>query len=371
MRLTGSRLIIVLLLLVVGVAPGCVGDTGAAAPRAAPKTPVLAYYYLWWSSRHWIDRLGTNYPITNRKLPIPAATTADGCNPYRIFPGAQITDVPLRLTSQDNPAVVASDVRAAAAAGLSGFVVNWRGTGRPNQTLASVSYNRRLQYLVEAVHALNAGGTPFKLWLSYKSSDTRLSGSYIRNDLDYLRRTYQHDSAFANPYGSGRPVLIWMGSRKYPAATLAAISLEFHSSFYLVGDENWRTWAAHGRYFDADQYYWSSQNPTQNPHSFVQMRRLAAMVRHDGKRWFAPFAPGFDAQLLGQGHGCVPRNNGETMRALYHGNAASNPDAMLLISWNEVAEGTYVEPLQRWGDLYLRILRPLITGAGAATRPPP
>jgi hypothetical protein len=180
---------------------------------------------------------------------------------------------------------------------------------------------------------------------------------------------YGHDPAFAHPYGSGRPVLIWMGSRKYPPRTLADISTVFGLHFYLVGDENWRTWPTHAEYFDADQYYWSSQNPYQNPHSFVQLRRLAAMVRDSGKRWFAPFAPGFDAALLGSGHGCVPRKHGATLRALYEGNATSHPDAMLLISWNEVAEGTYVEPLQRWGDQYLRILRPLITGPDAARRP--
>ena len=362
---------VVPLVLAVGFATGCLAGSPHAAPRKAPKAPVLAYYYLWWSSRHWIDRLGPHYPITDEGgLPIPAATTSDGCNPYPVFPGTQITDAPPTLTSQDNPAVLARDVRQAESAGLSGFVVNWRGTGRPHQTLQSISYNRRLQYLVDAVHASNAHGRPFTLWFSYKASDTRLQPAYIRNDLDYLRRMYAHDSAFAHPYGSGKPVLIWMGSRKYPAHTLGVIDSEFRSSFYFVGDENWRTWAAHAQYFDADQYYWSSQNPYQNPRSFLQLQRLAKLVRAGGKRWFAPFAPGFDAQLLGEGHGCVPRRDGQTLRTLYQGNARSSPDAMLLISWNEVSEGTYVEPLQRWRERYLHLLRPLITGPDAAKRPP-
>jgi hypothetical protein len=41
------------------------------------------------------------------------------------------------------------------------------------------------------------------------------------------------------------------------------------------------------------------------------------------------------------------------MAALLDGNARSNPDDWVLISWNEIAEGTYVEPLQRWGTTYL------------------
>ena len=53
--------------------------------------------------------------------------------------------------------------------------------------------------------------------------------------------------------------------------------------------------------------------------------------------------------------------NGQTLRRLFEGNAATDPDAYVLISWNEIAEGTYVQPLRRWGTRYLDVLRSLIT----------
>jgi hypothetical protein len=327
---------------------------------------VFAYYYLWWSTAHWLDRLGPEYPYRTHPLPLPARVNSSGCFPVPRYRGAQLMDVPDRITSQDDPSTILADVRAAASARLSGFVVNWRGTGRPGQTERSISYNRRLQNVVEAVHAVNAAGTPFSLWISYKASDSQLPQSYIENDLEYLARTYGNDPAFDHTYG-GRPILVWMGSRKYASAVLAAVSARFRDSFFLVGDENWRSWPRHGRYFDGDQYYWSSQNPYSNPHSFDQLRQLANEVRAPGadsgsrKRWFSPIAPGFDRGLLTGSTTCVPRRNGQTLRRLFEGNAATHPDAYVLISWNEIAEGTYVQPLRRWGTRYLDVLRSLIT----------
>ena len=49
----------------------------------------------------------------------------------------------------------------------------------------------------------------------------------------------------------------------------------------------------------------------------------------------------------------MPRDNGATLQALFDGNAAGDPDGWLLISWNEITEGTYVTPeLQRYGGAY-------------------
>jgi hypothetical protein len=138
----------------------------------------------------------------------------------------------------------------------------------------------------------------------------------------------------------------------------------------VIGDESWKTWTPErAASLDASTYYWSSQDPYNNPASFSQIQQLAAMVRGSGtnpdgsaKRWFAPFAPGYDSKLLG-GSTCVPRNGLNTMQRLYNGNAASNPDGWVFISWNEIAESTYVVPLERYGRAYLDGLHALLTGS--------
>jgi hypothetical protein len=169
-------------------------------------------------------------------------------------------------------------------------------------------------------------------------------------------------------------MLIWQGSRKYSAATIHNVTSLYRDTFFFVGDENWSTWGADGRAadLDGDTYYWSTQDPYANPNSFSQLQDLAAAVRSSGpnpdgsaKLWFAPFTPGYDSILNG-GSTCVKRDNGAdrgaTMRALFDGNAPTNPDGWAFISWNEITEGTYVEPLQRWGSFYLDALGSIISG---------
>jgi hypothetical protein len=338
----------------------------AAPPRA------FAYYYLWWSTQHWHDKLGSTYGAATHgfstdPLPLPATLDANGCSPRSLYSGNELTDVAPQLWTQDDPAVLERDVRDAAAAGLTGFLVNWHGTGQAGQTPTSISYSKRLDALVQAVNKVRGQGVPFTLWLSYEAAATIRSTSQIVGDLTYLRDRYALNGAFDHSFTTRLPV-VWTGSRKYGAGILATVAKQLRSSIYLIGDENWKTWTAQrAASLDASTYYWSSQDPYANPASFGQIRQLAAMVRASGanpdgsaKRWFAPFAPGYDSKLLG-GSTCVPRNGLRTLQTLFDGNAASNPDGWVLISWNEIAESTYVVPLERYGRTYLDGLHTLLT----------
>jgi hypothetical protein len=326
--------------------------------------PVFAYYYLWWSRAHWEDMLGPNYPLTAAPLPLPATLDGNGCNPVSRFPGNHLTDVPDRIYSQDDPGFIEADVRQAAAAGLTGFAVNWSGTGSPTQTANELVYNRRLQAMVDAVHKVNAEGKPFSLWLSYKASAKTLSTNAIVGDLSYFSAKYGRDSAFDHS-ASVKPTMIWQGSRKYDVTVLNEVSSRFRNSIRIIGDE--KTWtASRAAYLDGDAYYWSSQNPWSNPHSFDQLATLAATVRSSarnpdgsGKVWVAPAAPGYDSQLAG-GSSCVPRRGGDTLRKLFEGNGRTAPSAWAVISWNEIAEGTYLDPMTRYGTTDLAALTSII-----------
>jgi hypothetical protein len=337
-----------------------------AATRSTITANMFAYYYLWWSKLHWHDKLGSSFPYASDPLPLPATLDSSGCNPRSKYSGNELTDAPRALFTQDRRATIEHDVRSAAKAGLRGFIVNWAGTGHADQTTKELSYSRRLRMVVDVVHEVNKDGIKFKLWISYKASDTILTTNHIAGDLAYLRRTYAHDAAFDRTFSKRLP-LVWMGSRKYPTSVLSTISKKFRPSFYLIGDENWDTWtSARGAVLDGDQYYWSSQDPYRNPASFTQIKHLAAKVRNskgnpDGskKMWFAPIAPGFNTILLG-GSTCVPRKDGATLRKLFAGNKASHPNGWVLISWNEIAEGTYVQPLRRYGSHYLNVISDLV-----------
>jgi hypothetical protein len=216
---------------------------------------------------------------------------------------------------------------------------------------------------------VRAEGHTFSLWISYKSSARKRSTTTIANDLAYLHRTYRGNPAFDRSNGN-RPTLILMGSRKYGTSELATISRAARPHFYLVGDETSKSWTtARAAFLDGDHYYWSSQNPVANPQSFRQLAILANTVRAeknpDGSRkgWFAPLAPGYNKEI-GGGRNCVPRRGGRTLRDLYAGNARTAPDAWLLISWNEITEGTHVVPLRRYGYQSMNALRAMGRTAG-------
>ena len=90
------------------------GFTNVQASPSQPAVtgrPVYAYYYLWWSTQHWMDKLGSNYPYSASPLPLPAKTDADGCNAVSNYSGNQLLDVPTTLVSQDDPGAIESDRR--------------------------------------------------------------------------------------------------------------------------------------------------------------------------------------------------------------------------------------------------------------------
>ncbi len=328
----------------------------ASNQPAASGKPVYAYYYLWWSTQHWHAKLGSNYPYSRSPLPLPATTDADGCHAVSKYAGNRLIDVPAALFSQDTAGIIEGDIRTAKNAGITGFWLNWVGAGTTTQTRTSVPYTSRLAEAFAASNRVSG----FRNWVSYEVASGQ-SASYIINDLNFLYNQFKSETAWEKI--GGKPVVLFTGSRKYSNAEVQKISAAVRNRIFLVGDESKSTLTtARLAMFDAVTYYWSSQDPYGNPQSFDQIKAMGDKVHAAGKRWYAPLAPGFNAILLNGTGNCVPRRNGDTLRALWNGNSKSNPDGWGLISWNEVAENTYIKPMQKWGSTYLNVLSHLIAG---------
>lgn len=338
---------------------GGVSTAQATSGEPAPYgKPVYAYYYLWWSSNHWKNKLGPNYPYTSSApLPIPARTDVNGCNAVSNYAGNQLLDVGVaHLFNQDAPGVIENDIKIAKNAGISGFWLNWAGAGTTTQTRTSVTYTPRLAEAFAA--SARVGG--FKNWVSYKAASLP-SADYIINDLNFLYREFNSQPAWERI--NGKPVVTFTGSRRYSDADVLRISQAVRDRMFLVGDESRRTLTpARLAMFDAITYYWSSQDPYGNPQSFAQIKEMGDKVHAAGKRWYAPLNPGYNSQLL-DGGTCIPRKNGETLARIWHGNLASRPDGWGMISWNEIAENTHIRPMRKWGWGYLKTLTALINGA--------
>ncbi len=346
---------------------------GRPAPSPASTTPVptptgstpqvYLYYYLWWTPGHWQSKLGPNYPYTASPPVSPGTTNPVGCNPVARYSGATIVDVPqVGLYNQNQGPVYLPQIEQAAAAGVTGFLASWQGTGSPSQTTRSSGYNLRLQLLVRAVDTYDAAHPqhPFHLALAMSAfGDYHRPAAAIVADLSYFYRTYGDNPAFRNSF-SARPMVMIMDSRKYPVTTVAAIWNAEGGREYLIGDETAGSWARDAPYLDATSYYWSSENPWTNSNAATDIQTLGAEVHSNGKSWFSPFIAGYDKQLVGGS--CVPRDGLQTLDKVWSVNSQSHPQAWFGISWNEYEENTYLQPSVNYGATYLRALQQLIQG---------
>ena len=104
-------------------------STPTASPAQTSGPPVVyVHYYLWWTSQHWKDKLGSAYPIASVIPPVPGSLDAEGCNPKANYPGTQIVDLPAEgLYDQYQADTFELHVDQASKAGLTGFLVSWQG----------------------------------------------------------------------------------------------------------------------------------------------------------------------------------------------------------------------------------------------------
>ena len=76
------------------------------------------------------------------------------------------------------------------------------------------------------------------------------------------------------------------------------------------------------------------------------------------KIWAPSAEPGYDDRRIpGRKGVVVDRSNGDFYRQTLDAAAGSDPDWILITSWNEWWEHTYIEPSRLYGETYLEITR--------------
>jgi len=343
--------------------PSPVASVTPSPSASPPRTIVYLYYYLWWTPEHWLAKLGPQYPAGSTQPPLPGSTNAEGCNPTTNYAGATIVDVPQQgLYNQAQASSYQLQIEEAVQAGVTGFLASWQGTGTNHQTSRSSGYDQRLALLVQAVDSYNTSHptAPFYLGLAFSAfGDYTRPASELVADLHYFFQTYGQNPAFRNPF-SPHPIVVFMDSRKFALSTVMAVWSAEHNDEYLVGDETPDSWSRDAPYLDATTYYWSSEDPWTNRAAQGDVVNLGQQVHGAGKKWFSPFIPGYDKQLLGGS--CVPRDGVATLEKVWSVNSASSPQAWFGISWNEFVENTYMQPSVAYGSTYLNELKRLIEG---------
>jgi hypothetical protein len=273
-------------------------------------TPLLAYYYIWFTPSSW----------SRGKIDLPL----------------------LGRYSSDDTQVMRQHVRWAQSAGITGFLVSWKSTPALDDRLT------RLIQVADAAH--------FRLGIVYEGLDFHrrpLPIATVRHDLQRFAQTFAPDPAFAI---FNRPVVVWSGTWRYTNNEIRTVTQALHGRVLLLASaKNVNDYKRVAPLVDGDAYYWSSVNPGRNTRYPGKLRALSAAVHARGGLWIAPAAPGFDARLIG-GKSTVPRRNGATLRRELNAAAASSPDAIGVISWNEFSENTFVEPSRAYGSTALRVI---------------
>ena len=276
--------------------------------------PLLAFYYVWFDASSW-NRAKTDYPELGRY-------------------------------TSDDPAVMRRHIEWAKSAGIEGFIVSWKDT---------TTNNRRLRLLMSVARELD-----FKLSMIYQGLDFQrnpLPVATVAADFVTFRDSFATDPVFLRV--DGRPLTIWSGTWEFTHDEVAQVTDPVRPELMVLNTEkNVEGYQRIADVTDGDAYYWSSVNPETNRNYADKLVAMSEAIHARGQYWIAPFAPGFDARLVG-GEKVVERRGGQTLRVEYSTAMASSPDALGLISWNEWSENSYVEPSRKYGHTELTILREL------------
>ncbi len=290
--------------------PGNANTTTATTITNSDPVPVLAYYYIWFDTRSW-ERAKSDYPLLGRY-------------------------------SSSNIEVMRQHVELAKAAGIKGFIVSWKSTDRLNE---------RLEQLIQV-----AEEEDFKLAIIYQGLDfyrEPLPIEQVDADLSYFIDHFAERQPFSL---YEKPLVIWSGTWKYSREEVQNVVLGKRDHLLILASEkNVAGYSRLGDLVDGNAYYWSSVNPDTFPGYQEKLTEMGKAVHANGGLWIAPAAAGFDARLIG-GTTVVDRKDGETLQIQFNAAMRSSPDAIGIISWNEFSENSHIEPSEKYGDRYLKVL---------------
>lgn len=290
--------------------------TATVRPASArPQPLVLAFYYAWFDQNIW---------DLNKVADLPT----------------------LRYLSND-PTTIARQIQLAQNAGIDVFVVSWWGAGNPTDV--------NFRSMLDVSSAVN-----FKTAVDFEvTSPFYKSRDDVVNSLKNLLATHVNHPAYLRV--DGKPV-IFFWSDKINDFTLK-YSVDDWKAIRDQVDPNHQTiWVAEGidwtylRVFDGLHLYsiaWS-------PNVFGELAKWPRRVKSFGadKLWVATVMPGNDDRKTRRpGSYARDRENGNFYRQTWQAALATNPEWVIITSWNEWVEGTMIEPSVTYGNLYLDITR--------------
>jgi Glycosyl hydrolase family 99/Bacterial SH3 domain len=294
-----------LLLLTCGLVLSLISSASARA-NVTPR--VLAFYYAWFDANTW-----------NPKL---------------------VSDLPVQPYASADPAAIARQIQQAQGAGIDAFVVSWLGPNNPTDT----NFKTMLGL---AQHAGFAATIDFEAE-QYGSRDA------VINALTYVQDNLMNQSAFLRSQ-AGKPILFFWREQNFSISDWETIR-------NAVDPNHQQIWIAEGvdisyqQVFDGHHLYSIAWSPDVN----YTLSNWANRVHQEGadKIWVATVMPGYDdTRTARPDRFARARNNGDFYRTTWQAAINTNPDFIIIDSFNEWVEGSMIEPSVTYGNLYLDLTR--------------
>jgi hypothetical protein len=310
------------------------------APRARFPPAVLANYFPWYDPGTW-----------------DTGCTSDGDQPRD------------GVYNSDDGAVIARHIAQARAAGLDGLAVHWFQPG--NRTDTDLS-----QMLERAPDGFSVTVT----FLHHILPGVKQQG--VIDALRYVISTYSQHPRFFRV--GGKPVILFSDMGRVPNAKGDRPASDKEASTAVatwrairaaVDPEHQLWWIAEGLSADYlavfDGLYVYKIDHACCPKSYQSASRWAGWVRDwerstgQTKLWAATVMPGWDDLNSAQGQ-CADlrvssdpfardREDGAYYERTWEAALASEPDFVLVHSFNEWVEGSYIEPSVKYGERYLAL----------------
>lgn len=281
--------------------------------HAQAHKPVLAFYYAWYDHSTW----------------------------------SKTPDVPQIQYKSTDVEAMARHIDWARSAGIDGFVVSWYGPegGVNNQTQSNV---------LALLDIAAARG--FKIAIDFETrSPLFKTRAQLRQALRYAVDTLARHPAYFRH--NDQPVIFfWRNDALAPGEWLALRA--------QADPENATLWIAEGVStqwlitFDGLHLY----NVAWSRDFAATASKFAGSARKLGRLWVGTAMPGWnDTKVRGRaGAHAKDRANGQFYRDSFAAAAASDPDLLVITSFNEWMEGSQLEPSVTYGDFYLNLTRELI-----------
>ena len=277
--------------------------------------PVFAYYYAWWA-------------------------------PQTVGPGKS-PDWPVVPYDSWDPAIIQTHVAQAASAGIDGLLVAWYG---PQEFNNQTETNFRM-----ILDQAQANGITALLSIDLGSAAWFKSTQEIIDGLTYAINVHAQHPAYYRY--NGKPVFFFWYQGRYSLSDWAAIRQQVDPNHNTI-------WIAEGAALDTMPTFDGLHMYTISWADNVggTLAQWGNSTRAKGGLWVATAMPGWDNTYTQQSEKYVrDRENGAFYRDTFAGAVASNPNMIVITSWNEWWEGTQIEPSNNAGDFYLNLTRELIS----------